>query len=211
MVADAEQDAVAGELAAAYHREESLAKDLGRVKAENAELQTKLAKVTASLKNAKVTAREALIEMADQNAKLVQAFVDKKRECKQLKVIEAIRHPSSRPPWEKPYAAVVCCCSMANNTEVSKITTPSCATKGVEDPIFWFSRQLQTTVALNYQSNCKYLLSRMLIFAGICTGGPQSMAAAPADHGARAGAQQAAHTAADAAVACHCSQAGSQS
>jgi VIT1/CCC1 family predicted Fe2+/Mn2+ transporter len=92
MVADAEQDAVAGELAAAYSREDSLAKDLGRVKAENAELQTKLAKVTASLKNAKVTAREALIEMADQNAKLVQAFVEKKRECKQLKVGEARRH-----------------------------------------------------------------------------------------------------------------------
>lgn len=98
MVADVEHDAVAGELAAAYQREESLAKELGRVKAENAELLTKVHKVTASLKNAKVTAREALIEMADQNAKLVQAFVDKKRECKQLKVGEVIWHPSSRPP-----------------------------------------------------------------------------------------------------------------
>jgi hypothetical protein len=76
----------ASELHAAHEREAALAKDLGKVKAANAELQTKLQKVTASLKSAKVTAREALIEMADQNAKLVQAFVDKKRECKQLKV-----------------------------------------------------------------------------------------------------------------------------
>lgn len=74
------------ELQSAHEREAALAKDLGKVKAANAELQTKLQKVTASLKSAKVTAREALIEMADQNAKLVQAFVDKKRECKQLKV-----------------------------------------------------------------------------------------------------------------------------
>lgn len=80
------QNTLSAELHAAYERETSLAKQLGRVKAENAELQTKLLKVTASLKTAKVTAREALIEMADQNAKLVQAYVDKKRECKQLKV-----------------------------------------------------------------------------------------------------------------------------
>jgi predicted RNase H-like nuclease (RuvC/YqgF family) len=81
-----EDDAFAEELHAAHAREAALAKEIGRVKAENAELQTKLQKATASLKSAKVTAREALIEMADQNAKLVQAFVDKKRECKQLKV-----------------------------------------------------------------------------------------------------------------------------
>jgi hypothetical protein len=104
MVADVEHDAVAGELAA-YQREESLAKELGRVKAENAELLTKVQKVTASLKNAKVTAREALIEMADQNAKLVQAFVDKKRECKQLKVGLSMWHPSSRPPGQEWSAA----------------------------------------------------------------------------------------------------------
>lgn len=79
-------DAFATELQAAHAREAQLAKELGKLKAENAELQTKLQKVTASLKSAKVTAREALIEMADQNAKLVQAFVEKKRECKQLKV-----------------------------------------------------------------------------------------------------------------------------
>jgi predicted nucleic acid-binding Zn-ribbon protein len=80
------------ELQASHDREAALAKDLGKVKAANAELQTKLQKVTASMKSAKVTAREALIEMADQNAKLVQAFVDKKRECKQLKVSVAEQH-----------------------------------------------------------------------------------------------------------------------
>lgn len=81
-----EDDVFAEELHAAHAREAALAKELVRVRAENAELQTKLQKATSSLKTAKVTAREALIEMADQNAKLVQAFVDKKRECKQLKV-----------------------------------------------------------------------------------------------------------------------------
>jgi len=86
MLLGVKQDAFSAELHAAYEREAALAKELGKVKAENAELTSKLQKMSQSLKTAKVTAREALVEMADQNAKLVQAFVDKKRECKQLKV-----------------------------------------------------------------------------------------------------------------------------
>lgn len=80
----------AAELSAAHSREAALAQELGRVKADNAQLTSKLETVTQSLtqslKSAKATARQALIDMAEHNAKLVAAYVDKKRECKQLKV-----------------------------------------------------------------------------------------------------------------------------
>jgi CHAD domain-containing protein len=76
----------APELAAAHDREAALAHELGRVRADNGVLQAKLQGATDSLRTAKATAREALIDMAEQNAKLVAAYVERKRECKQLKV-----------------------------------------------------------------------------------------------------------------------------
>jgi hypothetical protein len=49
-------------------------------------LQAKLERAEQSLKNAKTAAREGLMDMAEQNAKLVAAYVEKKREVKQLQV-----------------------------------------------------------------------------------------------------------------------------
>eukprot|EP00775_Hariotina_reticulata_P003705 gene3705-3968_t len=65
-------------------REATLSRDLGRVKAENVELNSKLASVKESLQKAKSSTRVALVDMAEQNAKLVAAYVEKKREVKQL-------------------------------------------------------------------------------------------------------------------------------
>eukprot|EP00878_Enallax_costatus_P042383 GHUV01049722.1.p1 GENE.GHUV01049722.1~~GHUV01049722.1.p1 ORF type:complete len:243 (-),score=64.28 GHUV01049722.1:96-824(-) len=74
------------ELVLSAEREAALAKELGRCKAECCELQTKLANAVDSASKAKKAAREALIDMAEQNAKLVAAYVEKKREAKQLQV-----------------------------------------------------------------------------------------------------------------------------
>lgn len=49
-------------------------------------LQAKLERAADSLRNAKTAAREGLMDMAEQNAKLVAAYVEKKREVKQLQV-----------------------------------------------------------------------------------------------------------------------------
>ena len=74
------------ELVLSAEREAALAKELGRCKAECCELQTKLANAIDSASKAKKAAREALIDMAEQNAKLVAAYVEKKREVKQPQV-----------------------------------------------------------------------------------------------------------------------------
>jgi hypothetical protein len=49
-------------------------------------LQAKLERAEESLRSAKKAAREGLMDMAEQNAKLVAAYVEKKREVKQLQV-----------------------------------------------------------------------------------------------------------------------------
>jgi hypothetical protein len=49
-------------------------------------LQAKLERAEESLRSAKTAAREGLMDMAEQNAKLVAAYVEKKREVKQLQV-----------------------------------------------------------------------------------------------------------------------------
>lgn len=60
------------------------------------QLQTRLARAEEkleltqeALKAAKKTAREGLMDMAEQNAKLVAAYVEKKREVKQLQVMSS--------------------------------------------------------------------------------------------------------------------------
>lgn len=74
------------ELQLAAAREASLAQALGRSRAEVAELGARLASVQDSSRAAKRSAREALSELAEENAKLVAAFVDKRRELKRLQV-----------------------------------------------------------------------------------------------------------------------------
>jgi hypothetical protein len=49
-------------------------------------LEAKLERAQEFLRNAKKAAREGLMDMAEQNAKLVAAYVEKKREVKQLQV-----------------------------------------------------------------------------------------------------------------------------
>lgn len=75
------------ELILSTEREAALAKELGRYKAECCELQTKLSNAVEGASKAKKAAREALIDMAEQNAKLVAGYVEKKREVKQLQVL----------------------------------------------------------------------------------------------------------------------------
>lgn len=74
------------QLALSAEREAALARELGRCKAECCELQSKLTNAVESASKAKKAARDALIDMAEQNAKLVAAYVEKKREVKQLQV-----------------------------------------------------------------------------------------------------------------------------
>jgi predicted RNase H-like nuclease (RuvC/YqgF family) len=79
------------ELQLAAARESSLASQLGRSRAEAAELAARLASVQDSSRAAKRSAREALAELAEENAKLVAAFVEKRRELKRLQVGRAAR------------------------------------------------------------------------------------------------------------------------
>lgn len=74
------------DLISSLKREAALSRDLGRVKAENVELSSKLVSLKESLQKAKSSTRVALVDMAEQNAKLVAAYVEKKREVKQLQV-----------------------------------------------------------------------------------------------------------------------------
>jgi hypothetical protein len=74
------------ELRLAAARESALAQQLGRSRAEAAELSARLASVQDSSRASKRSAREALAELAEENAKLVAAFVEKRRELKKLQV-----------------------------------------------------------------------------------------------------------------------------
>lgn len=49
-------------------------------------LQAKSERAEESVRKARKAAREGLMDMAEQNAKLVAAYVEKKREVKQLQV-----------------------------------------------------------------------------------------------------------------------------
>lgn len=74
------------ELELASEREASLAQQLGRSRAEAAELSARLTTAQESYKTAKRSAREALTQMAEENAKLVAAFVEKRQQVKRLQV-----------------------------------------------------------------------------------------------------------------------------
>jgi len=83
------------DLISSLKREAALSRDLGRVKAENVELSSKLVSLKESLQKAKSSTRVALVDMAEQNAKLVAAYVEKKREVKQLQVTMKSEESSS--------------------------------------------------------------------------------------------------------------------
>jgi predicted nucleic acid-binding Zn-ribbon protein len=83
------------DLISSLKREAALSRDLGRVKAENVELSSKLVSLKESLQKAKSSTRVALVDMAEQNAKLVAAYVEKKREVKQLQVTMQSEESSS--------------------------------------------------------------------------------------------------------------------
>jgi predicted RNase H-like nuclease (RuvC/YqgF family) len=72
------------ELHLASAREAALAQQLGRSRAEAAELGARLASVQDSSRASKRSAREALAELAEENAKLVAAYVEKRRELRRL-------------------------------------------------------------------------------------------------------------------------------
>jgi hypothetical protein len=74
------------ELRLSKEREAGLAKQLGRSRAEAEELKARLTSAQEAYKSARRSAREALTEMAEENAKLVDAFVKKRKELKQLQV-----------------------------------------------------------------------------------------------------------------------------
>lgn len=70
-------------------REEELRNELSRARAENASLSAELKRAHEVHKEtlvAKRTAREALSEMAQQNARLVSSFVQKRQELRNLQV-----------------------------------------------------------------------------------------------------------------------------
>lgn len=103
------------DLISSLKREATLSRDLGRMKAENVELNSKLVSVKESLQKAKSSTRVALVDMAEQNAKLVAAYVEKKREVKQLQVMTN-QCQGMQLAWallETPLMSLISCVSCA--------------------------------------------------------------------------------------------------
>lgn len=74
-------------------RELDLQGELSRARAENAALSAELKRTHDVYKEAlaaRRTAREALSEMAQQNARLVSAFVEKKKDFRNLQVVQVV-------------------------------------------------------------------------------------------------------------------------
>jgi predicted nucleic acid-binding Zn-ribbon protein len=91
------------ELRLSNDREAVLAEKLGRSRAEVAELTNRLHKAQEQYRNARKSAREALQDMAEENAKLVAAFVQKRKDYKQLQVCAPLCAP--RQPQHMPAPA----------------------------------------------------------------------------------------------------------
>eukprot|EP00877_Chromochloris_zofingiensis_P007902 jgi/Chrzof1/3365/Cz12g22140.t1 len=112
------------ELELASEREASLAQQLGRSRAEAAELSARLTTAQESYKTAKRSAREALTQMAEENAKLVAAFVEKRQQVKRLQVSAR----EDRALWQRRQHSMELEVA-ANKAEIQKLTQQlACAT-----------------------------------------------------------------------------------
>ncbi|KAK9829321.1 hypothetical protein WJX72_005188 [[Myrmecia] bisecta] len=115
---DAQKQRVVEELQGAGQREQDLAEEASRSRAEAAELAAELARsqeVCKEMLAARRSARDALSDMAQQNARLVSAYVEKKQELRSIQ--EAVRE--ERLQWQMRIEDLEAHLHAANSTSIS--------------------------------------------------------------------------------------------